>query len=88
MHIILERVPPGARRALTAFGALLGAAAFALLAAGSIWIAADLWNGQEQTELLSIPLKPLRLYWCASALLIAGVFLARAVRALAGGARP
>lgn len=83
VHILLERASPGARRALEVFGALMGAACFALLAAGSVWIVSDLWGGHEQTELLRLPLMPLRLFWCASALLMVVLFVVRAF----GGSR-
>jgi TRAP-type transport system small permease protein len=86
VHILLERVPDGVRRGLLAFGALMGAACFALLAAGSIWIVSDLWGGHERTELLALPIMPLRLFWCASALLMVSFFLLRAVRSLKGAA--
>lgn len=84
VHILLERVPERARRGLTAFGAAAGAACFALLAAGSAWILRDLWGGHEQTELLALPIAPLRLFWCASAALIVLLFLVRAVRSVRG----
>lgn len=79
VHILLERTGARLRRALGAFGALTGAACFAYLAAGSLWIVHDLWGGREQTELLGLPIAPLRLFWCASALLMTGLFLARAL---------
>ena len=85
VHILLERAPEGARRGLNAFGALMGAACFALLAAGSVWIVRDLWGGHEQTELLALPIMPLRLFWCASALLMVVLFLFRAAGAMKGG---
>ena len=72
------------RRFLGAFGAVMGAACFALLAAGSIWIVRDLWGGHEQTELLGLPIMPLRLFWCASATLIVVLFLSRAVGSAKG----
>lgn len=77
VHILLERTGPRVKRVLGAFTALTGAACFAYLAAGSLWIVHDLWDGQEQTELLGLPIAPLRLFWCASAVLIVGLFLAQ-----------
>lgn len=78
VHILLERVRPGTRRLLERFSDLLGAATAGLLLAGSLWIVADLWGGHEHTELLKMPLLPLRLFWCASAALMAVLFLVRA----------
>ena len=60
VSILLKRLPPdwqtGARR-LHAFAAVLF---FAALLIGSAWIAADLWGGHEESELLRIPYWPLR----------------------------
>lgn len=78
VHILLERAGPRMRRALELFGAAMGAACFALLAAGSIWVVHDLWGGHEQTELLRLPIIPLRVFWCASALLMVLLFVVRA----------
>ena len=53
---------------------------YGALLAGSLWIVADLWHGQEESELLRIPYLPLRLVVLAMlvALLVhAGVTLLR-----------
>lgn len=81
VHIVIERVGPRWRRALAVIANLTSAAVFAALAAGSIWLTADLWRGKEQTELLDLPILPLRLFWCASALVIAFVFLVHGLAA-------
>jgi TRAP-type C4-dicarboxylate transport system permease small subunit len=85
VHILLERASPAIRRVLAAFAAAMGALCFALLAAGSIWIVRDLWGGHEQTELLALPVTPLRCFWCASALLMVLLFLARMATSLRSG---
>jgi len=79
VHILLERLPPKARALTERFGDLLAAGLFAFLLSGSSWIASDLWDGHERTELLHLPLIALRLFWCASAALILALFLIRAV---------
>ncbi len=51
-------------------GRLATIAAFVLLAAGSAWVAADLWPTHEITEALAIPLSGFRWFWvlcCAAA---------------------
>ncbi len=88
VHILLERLSPRGRRVLETFAALLAAIAFGVLFVGSAWLTADLWHGQEQTELLGVPLKPLRLFWCAAALIMTGLFLRRAAKALLGRGAP
>ena len=83
VHIVLERLPPRARAGLETYAALMGAICFAGLCAGSAWIASDLWAGGERTELLGLPIVPLRLFWCASAAIVCALFLKRAAAALA-----
>ncbi|WP_165356257.1 TRAP transporter small permease subunit [Sphingosinicella sp. BN140058] len=80
VHILTERLRPGTARRLARGAALLGTLLFLLIAAGSAWVASDLWSGFEQTELLGIPLRWLRLLWIAAALLIAMLFLRTATR--------
>ncbi|MBU6267888.1 MAG: TRAP transporter small permease [Sphingomonadales bacterium] len=71
VHIVTGRLSPPLRARLARLAALAGAAVFLILAAGSAWVARDLWSGFEQTELLHIPLRWLRLLWIGFALLIA-----------------
>lgn len=77
VHILTERLSLRARIALRRVSDLLSATFFAALAAGSLWLVADLWGGHERTELLHLPLLPLRLIWCASAVLMLTIFLGR-----------
>jgi TRAP-type transport system small permease protein len=81
VHILTERLSIHARRRFQSFTDAVSGIFFAALAAGSIWIVVDLWDGAETTELLGLPLKALRLFWCVSALLIAGLFTVFAFRA-------
>jgi TRAP-type C4-dicarboxylate transport system permease small subunit len=80
VHVVIERLSPVLRRRCQTLADTLSALFFLVLAAGSIWLVVDLWRGAERSELLGLPLKPLRLVWCASALLVASVFAARAIR--------
>ncbi len=79
VHILTERVGPRAQDILERLANVVGAVVAIALLIGSVWIVSDLWDGQEMTELLRMPLKPLRLFWCASAALMAVLFLARAI---------
>lgn len=74
VHMITSRVRRAAQTQLARIAALVSAAVFLLLAAGSAWIVAELWHGHEQTELLHLPLRWLRLLWVIFALLIAFEF--------------
>ena len=72
VHLLLRRVPEAVRHALERLHALAAVAFYAALLAGSVWIAADLWLGHEESELLRIPYRPLRL-------VVAGVLAALVV---------
>ncbi|MBO9714570.1 TRAP transporter small permease subunit [Sphingomonas sp.] len=77
VHVLVDHVSPGVRRAILSAGHAASALAFALLLAGSIWIAIDLWPTHEMTELLGLPLRWFRLIWIAAAGIIAGLFLVK-----------
>lgn len=79
VHILTERLKPASRALLARISDLLSAAFAVVLVVGSVWIASDLWGGHERTELLHIPLAPLRIVWCASAALIAILLVVRAL---------
>ncbi|RZJ97906.1 MAG: TRAP transporter small permease subunit [Novosphingobium sp.] len=80
VHIVTERLPRPTAARLARACAFVSGLVFLVLAAGSIWVASDLWHGFEQTELLHIPLRWLRLVWIAFALLIAVTFFRHALR--------
>lgn len=80
VHILTEHVAERPRRLIVGAGQLASALAFALLCAGSIWVAADLWRTQEMTELLGIALRWFRLVWIVAAGGVAAIFLLRFVR--------
>lgn len=61
VNLLLERLPAVWRASLERLHALAGALLFAALLAGSLWITVDLWNGYEESELLRIPYRPLRI---------------------------
>lgn len=75
VHMLTERLKPISTARLARAAALLSALVFLIFAAGSAWIGAELWHGFEQTELLGIPLRWLRLLWTVFAVLIAWQFL-------------
>lgn len=80
VHLLTDRVGRTARLTLARVSALLGVLFFLLLAAGSLWIAADLWNGQEQSELLRIPYAPLRIIALLALLAAASTQIIQALR--------
>jgi TRAP-type transport system small permease protein len=61
VKLLLERLPKVWRERVLRLHALAAALLFAALLAGTVWIAADLWYGHEESELLRIPYRPLRI---------------------------
>jgi TRAP-type transport system small permease protein len=80
VHILTERLAAATAARLARIAAAMSALVFLLFAAGSVWVASDLWTGFEQTELLGIPLRWFRLLWIAAALLVALLFVRATVR--------
>ena len=60
VRILTDRTALG-KSAARVIGSIGTALFLAGLLAGSSWLAADLWNGHEQSEVLNIPWRPLRL---------------------------
>lgn len=79
VHILIERLSPIWHQRYDRASDVACCLFFLLLAAGSAWVAADLWSGFEVTEILGLPLRWLRVVWIGSCLLIAVLFLARAL---------
>ncbi len=76
-RFLLDRVGPRARGWLMGSGRVLTLLFFLVLASGQIWITHDLWNSHEDSELLHIPLVPLRLISIAAVLSGAAIILRR-----------
>jgi TRAP-type C4-dicarboxylate transport system permease small subunit len=72
VNLVAERLPHVARKWLGRFHALAGVLLFSALLTGTVWIAADLWFGHEESELLRIPYRPLRI---ATALSLAALLI-------------
>ncbi len=81
VHLLTDRVPLRLRALLLRGGLLLGAVLFTALLAASVWIALDLWGGHEQSELLRLPFRPLRVFAIVATAAIAVTFWVQAVRA-------
>lgn len=78
VHILTERLGHTGRSRMQRTSNVLCALFFSVLALGSLIVAGDLWGGDERTELLGLPLAPLRALWCVSALGIVALFLTAA----------
>jgi TRAP-type C4-dicarboxylate transport system permease small subunit len=84
VHLLQPRLPAGARLALERLSLLAGILLVLALLAGSLWITVDLWHGHEESELLRIPWRPLRL---VVLLLLAGLLGILLRRLFTGKAR-
>ena len=80
VKLLLERMPARWRHGCYRLHALAAVLLFAGLLAGSLWIAMDLWSGYEESELLGIPYRPLRI----ATLLTLFTLLVLSARSLAG----
>lgn len=60
VHLLVDRLSPRGRIWAGRINALASSLFYAALLAGSAWIAADLWHGHEESELLRISYRPLR----------------------------
>ena len=79
IRIGIDRLGPGARAIADRFSHFATALFFLALLAGSVWIAFDLWNGHEASELVGIPWRVLRMFANLSLLACFAVSLRRAI---------
>lgn len=77
VHLLTERLSERPRLAFARASDLLSAVFFAFVLGGSAILVFDLWRGAERSELLQLPILPLRLIWCAS---LVGIVLCFAMR--------
>lgn len=61
VRLLLANIPAHHAALLQRINAVAAALFFAALTAGSAWIMREMWGGFEETELLRLPLAPLRL---------------------------
>jgi TRAP-type C4-dicarboxylate transport system permease small subunit len=80
VHILLERLSIATAARWLRGANALSALVFVWLAAGSAWLATDLWSGHELTEILQLPLRWLRLAWILGAIAAAVLFAGRTIR--------
>jgi TRAP-type C4-dicarboxylate transport system permease small subunit len=78
VHLLVDRVPPRVQALLRRGGLLCGAVFFAALFVACFLIARDVWSGQEESELLHVPYRPLRILSVLATLGVAALFLRQA----------
>lgn len=79
VHLMIDRASPFLRDKLLRGNRLLSALFFAAIVSGSIWIASDMWYGHEESELLGIPLAPLRIISIICSIATTLIFLVQAL---------
>ena len=72
VNFVAERLPVAVGAWLRKLHALAGVLFFSALLTGTVWIAADLWFGHEESELLHIPYRILRI---ATSVSLAALFV-------------
>jgi TRAP-type C4-dicarboxylate transport system permease small subunit len=80
VHLLTERLRDGPRRVLARLSDLLSALCFFGFLAGDAWLAADVWNRDERSDLLGLPIAPARILWCLSLALACLIVLRAALR--------
>ena len=60
VRLLIQRLPKRQREWFERAHAFASALLYVALLVGSLWITADLWRGHEESELLRIPYRPLR----------------------------
>lgn len=80
VHLLIDRMSESRRAMLDRVSALLGAVFFATLLAGSVWLMADLWTGHEQSEVLGVSWRAMRIFANIVLAAIVLAWLGQAVR--------
>lgn len=80
VHLLVDRLPTAWQGPLDRLGQGLSVVFFLALAVASGWIALELWGGHEQSELLGIGYRPLRLTVTLAVLACTAAFLAQLLR--------
>jgi TRAP-type C4-dicarboxylate transport system permease small subunit len=77
VRLVVDRLKGGPLAVLNRVQVLFSVLFFCTLAASSIWIFVDLWGGFEESEVLHIPLAPLRIVCIVSVLGVVFDYLRR-----------
>jgi TRAP-type transport system small permease protein len=77
VHLLQKQLAPGARLGFERFSLVATIGLVLALLAGSLWITVELWRGHEESELLRIPWKPLRVVVLLLLVGLLGILLRR-----------
>ncbi len=75
VRLVLANIPARRAEQLQRINHIAAALFFVALAVGSAWILLEMWNAHEETELLQLPLLPLRILIVATLVVTSGLFL-------------
>lgn len=80
VHLLLDRMTPPQRQRADRLHALGGVLFVLALLVGSAWITRDLWGGHEESELLQISYRPLRVAVLLMLLWLLSIYVKQVVR--------
>jgi TRAP-type C4-dicarboxylate transport system permease small subunit len=80
VHLVTERMPERLRHGFARASSLLAAVFFAGLCVGAVWLTVDYWNSFEESDVLHIPFRPLRVLVAVAAGALSLIFLHRCLR--------
>lgn len=80
VHLVTERLTPHLRGWMDRVSSLIAALYFAGLCIAAVWLAHDYWDSFEESDVLHIPFRPLRILVAICAGSLALIFLHRCLR--------
>lgn len=80
VHLVTERMPERVRGVMSRVSAMLAGVFFTGLTIGSCWLTFDFWSSFEETDVLHIPFRPLRVLVTICAAALALNFFHRCIR--------
>ena len=80
VHLVTERMPERVRGVMSRVSAMLAGVFFTGLSIGSCWLTFEFWNSFEETDVLHIPFRPLRVLVTICAAALALIFFHRCIR--------
>ena len=80
VHLVVDRVSQLRRRQMLWINALLSAVLFLAFLIGAAWLCLEMWSHHEQSDVLRIPFRPLRITLVLSCAALAAIFLHQAIR--------
>lgn len=80
VHLVVDRVSRRRRRQMLSINALLSAILFIAFLIGTGWLCWEMWSHHEQSDVLRIPFRPLRVTLVLSCAALASIFLFQAIK--------